>query len=122
VSALLAALSAALMVWGAGAAAFGLWRLYETWGHDARRNVLLAGAILIAAGLALHQGMAWYAWEVGAWRGNAMHPALTVGYRLAWGAGLLALAGAASWPRCGHRGWQMLLALGVAAWLAAWAI
>jgi hypothetical protein len=118
----LAALSAALMVWGIGAASFGLWRLYEARNGDPRRNILLAGAVLIAIGLAMHQGMAWHAWEMGTWRGSSMPPVLTIGYRLAWGAGLLALAGAASWPRCGHRGWQALLVLGVGAWLVAWAI
>ena len=35
---------------------------------------------------------------------------------------LLALAGAASWPKCGHRGWATLLALGSRLWLTVWEI
>lgn len=114
--------SAALAVWGLGTAGFGAWRLSSVWGQDARRTILLAGAVLVALGLGTHQAMAWWAHETGVWRGAPASPIIATAYRLAWAAGLLALAGAASWPRCGHRGWLGLLALGGLAWLVAWAI
>ena len=111
--------SAALAVAGWGATAFGIWRLNEVWrDKNQRRTLLLLGAVLVAAGIGAHQTMAWWAHETGSWD----FPIAKHAYRAMWAAGLLLLAGAASWPRCGHKGWLALAALGAAAWLGAWAV
>lgn len=120
---ILASFSAFLAVVGIGAAAFGAFRLYTIGSQtDVRHNIMLIGAILVAAGIGHHQVMAWWAWETGTWSSAPFSLMATFLYRLDWAFGLLALAGAASWPRCGHRGWLALLAIGGAAWMVAWAI
>jgi hypothetical protein len=120
----IASYSAALAVWAWGATIFGLWRLWQMSGEgvELRRVVLLIGAVLVAAGLGAHQAMAWVAWERGGWTSTFAGTPLTLLYRSLWAVGLLAMAGATSWPRCGHRGWLALLAIGAAAWAVAWVV
>jgi len=68
-----------------------------------------------------HHFLAWWAWETGAWAGSTATPIMSITIRAALHVGLLTIAGATSWLRCGHKGWLALLALGAAAWALAWA-
>jgi hypothetical protein len=118
----LASWSAALAVWGGGAALICLYRAWSMWGAlDCRRIVLLVGAFGVCAGIGIHQGFAWWSWELGRWPWTTAG-APTIVYRVSLSCGLLAMAGAISWERCRHRGWLALLAVGAAMWAVAWAI
>lgn len=111
----LAALSAALAVIGWGAAFFCAFRLGATWGQDSRRNLIMVGVVAIASGLATQATLATVAWETGMWTVPTTYPVAALGYRVLWLAGLLTVAGAASYPHCGHRGWKVLAAGGAVA-------
>lgn len=118
----LASWSAALSAWGAGAALLCLYRLWDAWGDlDRRRAILLFGAAAVAAGIGIHQGFAWWSWEMGRWPW-ATAGGMAIVYRVSLSCGLLAMAGAISWERCGHRGWLGLLAVGAVMWAMAAAV
>lgn len=115
--------SAALAVWGLGAAGLCIWRLiYIRNEIEIRRALLLGSAASLSLGIGYQQAIAWWAWETGAWGVTVIAPASGLFYRIALTVGLFGLAGATSWPRCGHRGWSALAAVGVAVWLIALAI
>lgn len=111
----LAALSAALAAIGWGATGFCLLRL---WGarHDVmRHDLLLLGALALSVGVAIQATVALTALEWSLWALGQTHPAPALAYRLCKVGGLLTIAGAVSFPRCGHRGWLALAACGAGA-------
>lgn len=118
----LAALSAALAAIGWGATGFCLLRL---WGarHDAvRHDLLLLGALALSVGVAIQATVALTALEWSLWALGRTHPAPALAYRLCKIAGLLTIAGAVSFPRCGHKGWLSLAAMGAVAAGVSWVV
>ena len=114
----LAAWSAALVAWSFGGLLFGLWRVCETWGENVRRTFLLMGGMGVSYSFGCHQAMTLWAYETAQYGTLIVDPwiiAQAINYRLGSSFGLLAFAGAATHPRCGHKGWLALTALGVLA-------
>lgn len=113
ISDLMAAWSAALAVWLAGAFCLSVLRLFDVWeSNGIRVKLLLIGTIFLCSALAYGNAVQLWAWskDILSWSDLALHFAIRkTGVTI----GVFILAGAASYPRCKHRGWITLLIIGL---------
>ena len=117
---ILAAWAAALAVWGlCGAIVCGhvAWQRADL---DFYRRLGMAAAALFCAGVALQQGRAFVAYELGTWSGADQVWFAAFGHRVLLSAGMLIFGYLGTRIRCGHRGWLGMAAAGLVAAGLSW--